>query len=144
MRICCWKPQFESMAQDFGDQAFRDCWLFPRTFFSSFFSFANHLISNIRCDKDNSGMPMFISPLAVSAPMHLRYFSKGSALGIDICPLIRCSLANLHAACTLAAAKLCSNINLASFNQNNTCIHFLEITSSTTLSIHLPGRGISR
>ena len=28
-----------------------------------FFSFANHLISNIRCDKDNSGMPMFISPM---------------------------------------------------------------------------------
>ena len=30
---------------------------------SCFFSFANHLISNIRCDKDNSGMPMFISPM---------------------------------------------------------------------------------
>ena len=25
MGICFWKPQFESMAQDFGDQAFRDC-----------------------------------------------------------------------------------------------------------------------
>ena len=32
MRFCCWKIQFESMAQDFGDQAFRDCWLFPRIF----------------------------------------------------------------------------------------------------------------
>ena len=32
MRICFWKAQFESMAQDFGDQAFRDCWLFPRIF----------------------------------------------------------------------------------------------------------------
>ena len=32
MRVCCWKSQFESMAQDFGDQAFRDCWLFSRIF----------------------------------------------------------------------------------------------------------------
>ena len=52
--------QFESMAQDFGDRAFRDRRrFFPQNFPSTFFSSGNHLISNVTSDKDNSTEPMF-------------------------------------------------------------------------------------
>ena len=77
------------MAQDFGDQSPNlNQWRrilatkrfeiadFSSEYFppSRFFSFANHLISNIRCDKDKSGIPMFI---AVPSELHLRYFPLG-------------------------------------------------------------------
>ena len=129
--------RFESMAQDFGDQAFRDCWLFPRIFPSCFFSFANHLISNvIRCDKDNSGMPMFM----ILAVLHLRNFSRGGIdnfLGESLTSLIRCSLASLH--------QLAYLRNVFQFGHSATLPpikttkspSFLKIVSSISLTIHL-------
>ena len=95
-----------------------------------FFSFANHLISNIRCDKDNSGMPMFISPMLRCTFVSFTRWALTSRPDSD-------KVFISHPAPTqpLHISTFAPTVNLGPSDQNNV---FIEIVSSASLSIHLP------
>ena len=130
MRVCCWKSQFESMAQDFGDQAFRDCWLFARIFPPPAASFHLPIIWLAISDVTRITQAcQCLYPLCSVAP------SLVLPVGHWQADLIRSSLAILHQA-SLCIFQPLHQQSIWSPPIKTT--FFLEIESSASLSIHLP------
>ena len=101
------------MAQDFGDQAFRDCWLFARIFPPPPASFHLPIIWLAISDVTRITQAcQCLYPLCSVAP------SLVLPVGHWQADLIRSSLAILHQAC-LHISTFAPTVNLGSSNQNN-------------------------